>query len=230
MQQQLLMGTQLTPNATFANYYAGENDTLLEYLRQFLAGDTDPYVYLWGEVGTGRSHLLQAICHQAHAKRKSARYYPLAQLTQYSPEILIGIEEEPVVCIDDVDTIAGNTEWEEALFNSYNRLKDAGGLFVIAGSEPPKQVGFQLPDLVSRLCWGVTFQVKPLVEEDMVNALQFSANLRGFELPEPVVQFLLTHCARQQGQLFSILARLDQASLVEKRKLTIPFVKQILEI
>ena len=229
MEQLLLTGSQLKAHATFASYFAGSNQAVIDYLHQVVAG-TESYVYLWGETGSGSSHLLQAACHLAYQQKMSAAYLPLQQLHKLPTAVLESVEQNQLVCIDDIHVVAGNSQWEEAVFDCYNRLKEADCQFIIAGNQHPKKLGIELPDLVSRLCWGVSFQLQLLSDEEKQAALQLAANQRGFELPNSVAQFILTHCARQQGELFQLLIKLDEASLVAKCKLTIPFVKQILSL
>lgn len=230
MTMQLTLNMSLDDTASFQNFYPGDNHALFVYLQFFIQPSQAlaHLLYLWGFPGSGRSHLLQACCHAAHAQGLAVAYLPLREFLTFSPEILQGIEAYNLVCIDDVDVIVGQPLWEEALFHCYNRLQQTQARLIVSGSATAAQLNFCLPDLQSRLVSGVTFQVKALSDEQKLTALQLRAAVRGLDLSEEVGQFLLHHYARDMVSLFHALERLDQASLIAKRKLTIPFIKQVL--
>jgi DnaA family protein len=146
-----------------------------------------------------------------------------------TPAVLEGLEQMEIVCLDDVHAIAGNETWERALFDVFNRLRDSGSTLLVSAEKRPDQSGFGLPDLVSRLGWGVTYTLKPLDEDDVLKALGCRANARGLELPDDTAQFLLRRFPRDLPSLFALFDTLDTASLVEQRRLTIPFVKTVLD-
>jgi DnaA family protein len=141
--------------------------------------------------------------------------------------MLEGLEALSLVCIDDVDTIAGDAAWEAALFHLFNRVRERGARIVIAGSASPRALGLGLPDLATRLAWGLVFQLHPLGDEEKAQALQLRARGRGMEMPEAVARYLLQHHARDMAALFALLERLDRASLAAQRRLTVPFVREI---
>ncbi|MBB70934.1 MAG: DnaA regulatory inactivator Hda [Legionellales bacterium] len=231
MQQQLtLSGLRLQDAATFANFYPGDNPQVVGFLQQCMTSELEQFVYLWGTAGSGRSHLLQACCHAANEQGLGAMYLPLAEVKNLSEAILEGIESMALIAIDDIDVIAGLHNWEEALFHLYNRLREAQCRLIVAGDQAPAHLPIQLADLRSRLSWGVTFQVQVLSDADKMAALQMRAKVRGMSLPEDVGQFLLRRCPRDTNELFTILDKLDHASLEAQRRLTIPFVKEVLTL
>jgi DnaA family protein len=140
-----------------------------------------------------------------------------------------GLEQLELVCLDDVDAIAGDVFWEHALFDLFNRLRDAGRTLLVTASRRPDESGFGLPDLVSRLGWGVCYVLKPMPEADIMAALAYRARGRGLELPVETAQYLLRRFPRDLPTLFSLFETLDIASLVEQRRLTIPFVRSVLD-
>ena len=119
-------------------------------------------------------------------------------------------------------------EWAEALFHLFNRIRDAGHYLLIAADAAPRQLEIALPDLDSRLRWGVVLRIQALDDDGKLAALRARAYDRGIDLSEEVAQFILNRSPRQTGELFLLLDHLDQASLSAKRKVTIPFVKQLL--
>lgn len=185
-------------------------------------------VYLWGNSGTGKTHLLQAVCRCIAAKGELCAHIPLKKVAEMAPKMLENLEQLSLVGIDDVQAIAGQRQWEEALFHLYNRVYDSGSRMFIGANVNPKELGLGLPDLSSRLAWGAVLHIQPLDDNDKVLALNLHARQRGLQLPENVGWFLLRHCQRDMPSLFSLLDRLDMASLSAQRKLTIPFVKEFI--
>lgn len=222
---QLPLGIRLKDSASFANFYAGRNQELLEHVRACAQGKGESVVYLWGSAGSGKTHLLQATCHEMASRDTNSVYLPLRDVAQWSPEILQSLEECAVICLDDLDAIAGQPIWEEAVFHLYNRVRERGHLLVMSATLPFAQLKIQLRDLVSRVAGGLVLHIETLADEEKIAALQQRARLRGFELSDEVAQFLLRRCPRDTASLFDMLDRLDAASLAAQRKLTIPFVR-----
>lgn len=232
--QQLSLGVSLNDDATFENFYAPDetpNAQVRSAVRSQIELANEPFIYLWGASGCGLTHLLQAACHHAETLDKTFQYFPLRDLIGYAPdELFTGLEDLDFVCLDGVDLIIDRTDWELALFNLYNRLRDAGKLLLVAAVIGPRELPVKLPDLASRLQWGATFHVHTLVDEEKQHALQFRARARGLELSDEVANFIIQRLPRDMNELFWQLNRLDHASLAEQRKLTIPFVKKILSL
>lgn len=227
---QLTLGISVKDHITFDNFFAGNNLEIIAALKKTASGSGERIIYLCGSRGEGCSHLLQACCVEAHAHQLTSVYLPLANLLSLSPDVLNGLETLNLICVDDLQLVTGHREWEEALFHLFNRIYDAGGNIIFAAHDLPKSLGLQLPDLESRLTWGVIFQLHPLNDEEKIAALMASANRRGISLSEEVGKYLLTHCPRHMGTLFAALDALDNASLAAQRRLTIPFVKDVLQI
>lgn len=221
MNTQLPLGIGLQDGARFENFHPGENGAALFAL----AEASEPFVFLWGAPGSGRSHLLQAACRAAAESGRAAAYLPLAE-PGLSPLMLDGMEAMAVVAIDDLQRIAGDVDWETALFHFYNRARDAGCRVLAAADAPPAECGVHLPDLCSRLGWGPTFRLQILDDAGKAAALQLRARRRGLEMPDEVVQFLLRRAPRDPHRLFELLDRLDRASLAAQRRLTVPFVRE----
>ena len=227
---QLTLGLSLKDEATFDNFYSRKNSEIIAELKKTVSGQGERMIYLCGTRGQGLSHLLQACCHYAHQLRLTSVYLPFANHASLNPEVLNGFETLSLVCLDDVHRVAGDAAWEEAIFHLYNRIQDKGGRLIIAAHDLPKSIHLQLPDLVSRLSWGIVYQLYPLDDEEKLSVLTMRANRRGISLPEEVGKYILTHCPRHMGTLFAALEALDKASLAAQRRLTIPFVKEVLEI
>lgn len=229
-QQLVLPLFYVQDETTFAHYYPGKNTQLIEYLKNAALNEREAFLYLWGASGVGKTHLLQACCHWAYAVGISCTYIPFSEMKAFTPDIFEGLEKLQLVCIDDAHKIAGDPVWEEAFFHFFNRMQAAGSHLVVAAESIPQDLGMVLPDLVSRLSWGLTFQVQFLSDEEKMAALQQRAEERGMHLSEEVAQYILRYYPRDLLSMFKALDLLDKASLAEQRRLTKPFVKEVLGI
>lgn len=224
--RQLTLGVGLDDDAYFENFLVSlENQQALDYLKG--EGD-EQYVYVWGAGSPGLTHVLQAACHRSTTLGKSSLYLPLKESLQLSPTILEGLSSLSLVCIDDIDEIAGNEEWESALFTAFNSIKESDTQLIIAGKSTPQNLEIKLADLHSRLQSGLILQLQPLDDENKRLALQLRARQRGIELPDAVAEFILLRAERSLASLMRILEQLDQSSLQQQRKLSIPLVKTTL--
>lgn len=227
MNQQLALAIHLNDEATLADYCWSANLLLAQQIELCLSGQGEHFLFLWGASACGKSHLLQACC-AATLNAQTAIYLPLKMLKEWGAESIEGLDNYNLIAIDDIEEVAFDKAWEEQLFHLYNRLKDNGKTLIISASCPPSQLKIKLPDLHSRLCSGLTIQIHELSDEDKINTLMARAHQRGFVLPHAVAQFLVTRNVRNMHYLTELLNRLDEASLAAQRKITIPFVKEIL--
>jgi len=230
MNEQLPLGLQLRASAHFSNFIAAAHTELVDQVQRIAASGPPRQLYCWGAAGSGKTHLLQAACRHADATGRSAAYLSLRDAGQLAPEVLDGWENFQLVCIDDVEAAAGYGAWEEALFHLYNRLVDSGGSLLVSAAVAPAQLAIRLPDLVSRLGAAPVYQLHPLNDDQSLEAMRLRARQRGFELPEETGRYLLRRLPRDLSALMSLLERLDTASLAAQRKLTVPFVKSVLEL
>ncbi len=227
--QQIPLAFSKFEQIDFDLYEAGQNQVALMHLQALPSAQDKKNIYLWGACGTGKSHLLQAVCTAAAKTRSSIAYIPLSQADLLSPEMLDGLEFLELVCLDDLDAIAGNSDWEQAIFHLYNRSRETQSPLLMTAGYSPLGSPIQLADLKSRLAWDHVFHLLPLDDNEALIALKKRAHSRGFELPADVADFLLRRVARDMHNLFAILEQLDKASLIAKKKLTIPFLKDLLD-
>lgn len=228
--QQIALSVPYNDETNFSDFCWTGNDLLQQQLMSVLPEKKEQLFYLWGNIGSGKSHLLQASCQNMSQTGCSVAYLPLKLLHDWDPAILEGMADHDLVAVDDIDHVAGRSAWEEALFHLYNRLQAQQNILLVAGQMPPASTTIRLPDLRSRLAYALTLQIHELSDDDKIHTLQGHAKKRGLELPTTVGQYILKRCARNMHDLQAILARLDYASLVAQRKLTIPFVKEVLEV
>jgi DnaA family protein len=229
--QQLSLNVHLNDDATFDNYFVPEESTNFLALQavRALVGTTpgEPFVYLWGADGCGTSHLLQAACHAALQQGLSSQYLPLEELAGFAADQLLdGLEQLDLVCLDGVQHVMGQHGWDTAMFHLYNRLRDNPRCrLLVAADCAPRYLGSGLQDLVSRMGWGVAFQLQALDDNNKLTALKQRARSRGIELGDDVLQYIISRAARSMVELVECLDRIDSVSLSEKRKVTIPFLK-----
>ncbi|MFC0267371.1 DnaA regulatory inactivator Hda [Kushneria aurantia] len=226
---QLPLGVGVRDDANFDGFWPGGNAALVSQLRRQLDDDGEPFIYLWGPPDSGRTHLLQAACLEASERGARALYLPLDDLGHFPPHMLEDLEALDLVAIDDLEQVIGRRRWEEALFHCFNRLRDAHRRLLIAAGSSPRTLPVELPDLASRLGWGMTFHLQLPDDNARLEALRLRAHQRGMELPEDVARYMLHRGPRRLAEMMTLLERLDRASLSAQRKLTIPFVKRALE-
>ncbi|NKB38867.1 MAG: DnaA regulatory inactivator Hda [Gammaproteobacteria bacterium] len=228
--QQIPLAFNKYDQIDFELFEVGRNQAVVKYLNNLLKEKFDNQIaYLWGAPGSGKSHLLQAACTAAARDKLTVAYIPLKEASELSPAMLEGLESLALICLDDIDKIAGKTDWEEAIFHLYNRLRDANIPLLISSNCSPLASEVLLPDLKSRLAWGQVFHLLPLNESEALNSLMRRAHSRGFDLPNEVAGYLIKRVSRDMHSLFGVLDKLDRASLVAKKKLSIPFVRELLD-
>ena len=213
-------------NQNFNSFYSGGNDDVVNHLQHFHSNN-ELLIFIWGDTSTGKTHLLQATC-QINDNHGHSFYYSFNSNNLPPPSILDGLESFDLVCFDNIDHLAKNAEWERAFFNFFNRHRDANKKLLLSASCSPTCLDIELADLKTRVAWGLTLNLKPLSNEQQLHALIYKANDLGFEIPLNVGRFLIAHYARDIPSLWLLLNKIEHATLAAKRKLTIPFLKQIM--
>jgi DnaA family protein len=220
--EQLALRMRLRDWARFDTFVAGPNLAAVEALSN-PGGAAPRVVWLWGHAGTGKSHLLQAAC---AAAGEAAAYFDLRHTAE--PDRLEGCETLATVCLDSLEVVAGDTVWNASIFRLHTLMQDLPGRLVVASRAAPASVGFKLPDLRSRLLAADAWPLLELEEHDQVRALQLRASRRGLTLADDAALFLVRRLPRDMHSLCRVLDELDEASLVAQRRLTVPFLRQML--
>ena len=225
--QQLPLGVRLPDRAVFASFLPARNGQAVEHLHLTAQARIAGTTWLCGPNGAGKTHLLQAVCAQANTTM-SAAYVPLRDLGRLGTGVLEGLRQLECLCLDDVDEVVGQIEWERALFGVLREIDESGGRLVTAAQAPPALLRWALPDLGSRFSASAIFQLRVLDETEQQTALQLRARLRGFELPDETSRWLQRRYPRDMRKLYELLDTLDEAALVAQRRLTVPFIRQVL--
>lgn len=220
MSQQLVLPLVAHECSTFERFVVGSNDELMDRLQRPEAGFD--CLWLFGEPGVGKTHLLQAVCHAS----PEASYIPAREIGADS--VLEGYAQFGVVTLDDVHCWLGNRDRELALMALYGSLSARQARLVVTANRSPRDIPFAVPDLGSRLRAAACYRVAPLHDDDKVRLLVEAGRDRGLELQADVVRYLLQRVSRDQRELLRVLDQLDRTSLAAHRRITIPFVKETL--
>ena len=236
MSRQLSLPVLLKDRLTFDNFVAGDNQQLIDHLMA-LASDPNHrpahawMTYCFAESGLGKSHLLFASCYLAERYQQASVYMSFRDKSQLTVEVLQGLEAYQLICLDDIECLEGDMQWQIALFDLINRVKEQGlSRLILCARFPLQALPLQLPDLLSRLSWGVSFRVQALNDLQRCDALILRAEQRGLVMSLDVAKFLLNHLQRDLPALIQCLDKLDESSLQQQRKLSIPFVKATLDL
>jgi len=226
---QLPLPVRLRTSSVFSSFFAGSNGDVVECLQQQRFG-ASPVVFLYGKPATGKTHLMQALCVQASEQNRIASYVSAADLLSYGPELLSGLEQHAVLCIDDIDALLVDSGWNRTLFNLYRDAEEHHGKLIMSAKQPPAAIQFPLADLASRILAGTILRLVALNDADQLHALKLHASQRGLILPDETAVYLLNRLPRDMVTLCGFLDELDIASLAAQRRLTLPFVKRVLDI
>ncbi len=212
--------------ASFENFWPHRNTELVAALKSVSEAQSHKVVYFYGPGGSGKSHLLFACSRVAKKRTKPISYLSLAD-KYVGTEMLGSLNVAGLVCLDNIHEWAGDNERERALFTLFEQIKHAEGRLVLSAIQAPEISGFKLKDLVSRLSSGLIYPLHELSDDERFSALKMRANHRGLVIPDEVLKYLVSRASRDTTALFALLNNIDQASLAEKRKITIPFLQSL---
>jgi len=220
----------LTPrrDSRFEDFVVGPNKAIVEALKH-MPDEPGSHVFLYGGEGSGKTHLLNALCHETRERQGRAFYLALKRLPKDAIASLQGLEKLDLVCVDDLHVIAGNAAWEQALFHCFNRIREANGRLLISSRKRLSALNIGLPDLASRLAWGLRLPLIPLEDQDKLKVMDMHSDALGFSLSEEVQQYLLKHHERSISALIQTVESLHQAALISKRRITVPLAREVLK-
>jgi DnaA family protein len=227
MTEQLLLPIGFPDSASFENFYPGRSAEVVDGLRALLSGEATGPFYIYGKEGTGKSHLLYSLLGELGSRDMPAAYLSLAD-EGVNPGDLDMLDTSGWVCIDNIDAWSGDKEKEQNLFGLFERVQNNSGMWVATGSHRPANLGLALADLASRLGSGVVYRLQELNDDERREALCRRAEFRGLRLGDEALGYLLTRTSRNTSDLFALLDRIDRASLLEGRRITVPFLRTLL--
>lgn len=229
--RQLTLGVGIRNRASFATFQAAAAPEALLHLQRLAAGQPG-IVWLYGPRAVGKSHLLQAVC-AVSAPGLRVGYFPLAEMVTPAQQSqlrasLDGWQSLNICCVDDIDRAVGDEQLERALFSLYREIEEAGSALVVSALGPPASLAWRLADIGSRFGAAHIYRLRELTEPEQMLALRQRAQQRGLQLPDETIRYLQRRFPRDMRSLCEVLDRLDAASLAEQRRITVPFVRQVL--
>ena len=226
--RQLSLAVRFKDRASFSNFYPGSNCELISVL-QSLSRDPDykshfPGWFISGPSGCGKSHLLFAVQNELQAQERPALYLSCDEIT--NGDTLNALPGTGVLCLDRINQLGDEGGLEQGLFNLFERTRDNAGVLVMAATRPATELKFKLKDLVSRLSQAVSYQLQDLTDEQKSQAFKLRAEARGMNVSPEVIHYILQRTSRDMHSLFNLLDHIDIQSLAEKRRITIPFLRE----
>lgn len=222
--KQIPLALRFPEGARFDSFVDDGNEAELAALRAFAAAPTAPGFLLSGASGTGKTHLAMAVASIA----TDFALLPLVDLGHQAEPALAATTARAIVIIDDVDAIAGHRAAEVALFDLFNRTRDAGGALLITASGPVIRLSITLPDLSSRLASLSQLALTTLDDDARRRVIHARGRARGIDVGDDVLDFLFRRYPRDLGGLLALLDRIDREALVRKRRLTVQLVRDVL--
>lgn len=205
------------------------NAALVEYLKNIVSLKTDVNaLYIQGDAASGKTYLLRAICAQAKSTSRDCVCFTANESIWLAQDVML-YNDDIIVCIDDIDQIEDDPKAQQFLLQWYEHLLPRAGQLIVAGTLSLQALKLQLADLKSRLSAGGTWTIQSLRDDEKLQVLQLIGRQRGLDLDKAVVKYLLSHYSRELSVQIRLLNRLDNASLAEQKKITIPFVKKFIE-
>ena len=224
--RQIPLDVSLSEYMTFQTFYLGPNKSVVDSLRD----EKNQLIWLAGLEGFGKTHLLHAFLNSHEHENKKVLYLPMSESQDFTPDILDNLAQYDLVAIDDIENIIGDMTWEEQLLKFYEDSYSTRNKILITANDTPKGLNFLLPDLSSRFNLALIERLRPMNEDEMIKAILIHSKARGFDLPEDSAKYLINRVPRDVSVLVDMIKLLDYESLSMQRKLTIPFIKTVLDI
>jgi len=212
--------------STLEGFYSNEDNLHIISILKDKTFQDDLFIY--GSKESGKTYLLQAMCNSYNSYNKSSLYIPLKKAMDYGVEIFESLENIQLICLDGIENIISTIEWEKAIFNLINKTLISKSRLIITSSEDLQSLNFSLPDLESRLRKIESYELTPIQDKDIFDALKYISKLKSINLGDKETRYLVTYAQRNISNLVKILESLDQLSMEMKRKITIPLIKEVI--
>jgi len=212
--------------SSLEGFYTSEKNSHLVSLLKDRCFLDDLFIY--GTKESGKTFLLQAMCNSYSSVSKSSLYIPLKKVMNYGIEIFESLENIDLICIDGIEEVISKIEWEKAIFNLMNKALISESRLILTSSKDLKSLNFLLPDLESRIRKIQSYELYPINDEDIFDALKYISKLTSINLGDKEARYLVTYSQRNISNLVHILESLDQLSMEMKRKITIPLIKEVI--
>ncbi len=229
---QLIFPFQVNQKASFASFFCSpDNIELMSRLADLVASKNADELIINGAEGSGKSFLMQAICNELSSSGKQFAFIPMNKAINMGVEIFQNLASLNAVCIDDLQLILSREEWETALFNLINECQQSNCSLILSfGGNQSLEDITQLPDLLSRIKRMEFMKLQAVQDEFLNQALDFVSQQLDINLEKAELEFLLKHQTREFSILVDNLISLDKQAASLKRKITIPLIKETLNI
>ncbi|MDP2792680.1 MAG: DnaA regulatory inactivator Hda [Sulfurisoma sp.] len=222
---QLLLDIQPEQAPTLDNFVAGANGELVARLGALAHPGNFDILYVWGPMGSGKSHLLAAAALRAEARQPAHR--PVIRLAGSDATESLSVPTGGLLVVDDVEALSG--EAQVALFRIFNAARLIGLSLLLSGNEPPLRLALR-EDLRTRIGQSLAFEIRPLSDDEKSAALRRHALQRGMRMDEGLVRYLLSRGRRDLPSLMAVLDSLDRASLEQQRPATLPLLREVMQL
>jgi len=223
---QIPLPVSISEYMTFETFYSSPNKAVINSIKD----DKNKLIWIAGPQGSGKTHILQATVNYMDDHNNRLLYLPMRESKDFTPDILDNLDQFDLIAIDDIENVIGDFFWEEQLLILYEELIHTKSRILVSSSDTPQGLNFKLPDLASRFSLGLVDRLKPMNEGQIIKAISIHATVRGFNLPQDVAKYLISRVPRDVSVLVDIIKLLDYETLSKQRKLTIPFIKTVLDI
>lgn len=228
-QRQTLLPLTLAYEPRLEEFIGAGNAQLVQQLQQCVSQKLSlNALFIHGDAASGKSYLLQASCEQAKRLGRKAYYFHANEAPWRTIDIS-ELADDVLLCVDDIDLIAQDEAAQQQLLHWYEYLLPRAGQLIVSASVNLSELNLSLQDLQSRLSIGGAWQIQALTDSEKQDVLKAVAKQRGIELDDGVVKYLLTHYSRDIGRQIALFNRLDNAALTQKKRLTIPFIKSMID-
>ena len=218
--QQIPLAIKLETSNSFDEFYC-ENHNLIANIKAAI--ELKESIYITGFAG--KTHLLQAICKFSNEHNKPCFFMPMAEFIKMPVAVTQFEQKFSVVCVDDIDLIVGNAQWEQAMFDLINDLIDNQACIVVSCSN--YQTNFNLPDLKSRIKQLRQIFIPKLTDSQVSKVFLLHAKFRGLNVKANVAKYIHRHLPRNIKYLINLLDMLENMVVLQKRKITIELVKDV---
>lgn len=229
--KQLTLSVAIRQDACMAHFDSTPNEKCAALLTEGIKNQQETLFFISGAKESGKTHLASAAIHFAERLGRSVGYFAMNDIAESDDAhdaLFEALNDFDLLVLENVDRWLTAGKREQSLFNLFNQFKLSGQQLVLTARTSPANLNISLPDLKSRLQSGISLSLQALSDEEKQQMLQNAANERGFSMSDEVSAYIIRRSGRNMGQLFTVLDRLDRASLEEKRRLTVPFVKKVL--
>ena len=229
---QLIFPFQVNQKASFKSFFCSpDNIELMSRLTDLVVSKNADELIINGAEGSGKSFLMQAICNELSSSGKQFAFIPMNKAINMGVEIFQNLASLDAVCIDDLQLILSRGEWETALFNLINECQQSNCSLILSfGGNQSLEDITQLPDLLSRIKRMEFMKLQAVQDECLNQALDFVSQQLDINLEKAKLEFLLKHQTREFSLLVDNLMVLDKQAASLKRKITIPLIKETLNL